>query len=62
MVKEENKSRVLECLKCGHEWRSRTSKPPGVCPECKSPGWDVPERLPWWKGCGIRVERVKRID
>lgn len=32
------------CLRCGHEWIPRGSKPPGTCPGCKSPYWNKPRQ------------------
>jgi predicted Zn-ribbon and HTH transcriptional regulator len=34
----------LECLKCGHTWHPRTNELPGVCPRCKSPKWQEPNK------------------
>ena len=31
---------LLACLRCGHGWRARVSRPK-VCPQCKSPQWDI---------------------
>ena len=31
----------LRCLRCGHEWFPRTENIPKVCPNCKSPYWNV---------------------
>ena len=34
-----------KCERCGHEWIPRNKKTaPRVCPECKSPYWDVPRK------------------
>ncbi len=32
-----------KCERCGHEWVPRTysDKEPRVCPQCKSPYWNV---------------------
>ena len=32
------------CLRCGHEWAPRKEETPRVCPECKSPYWNVPKK------------------
>lgn len=29
-----------DCKKCGHAWRLREDKKPGVCAKCKNPKWD----------------------
>lgn len=34
---------MIECLKCGHTWEPRTSRP-ARCPECLSKYWDVAGR------------------
>jgi predicted Zn-ribbon and HTH transcriptional regulator len=35
---------VLSCqCRCGHEWITRESERPRVCPKCKSPNWDRPK-------------------
>lgn len=35
---------VLSCrCRCGHEWITRTTERPRVCPKCKSPNWDKPK-------------------
>lgn len=34
----------LTCLRCGHVWLPRFFKRPGVCPICKSYGWDTPRK------------------
>ena len=36
---------ALQCLRCGHEWNTRTERKPVQCPRCKSPAWDR-NRLP----------------
>ena len=34
-----------KCERCGHEWIPRNKKTaPRVCPECKSPYWDIPRK------------------
>lgn len=40
------------CTRCGHEWVPRASKPPRVCPHCKSPYWDRERRTPGGRGEG----------
>jgi len=35
--------RILNCLRCGHEWPSRLPEPPAKCPRCKSELWDQPK-------------------
>lgn len=38
---------VYVCERCEHEWIPRNkTKPPRVCPLCKSPYWDRPRRNP----------------
>ena len=32
------------CLRCGHEWDSRTPDKPKCCPACKSYRWDMPRQ------------------
>ena len=32
----------VKCLKCGHEWVARTSKPK-ACPNCKRYDWNKKE-------------------
>jgi predicted Zn-ribbon and HTH transcriptional regulator len=40
------------CLRCGHEWLPHKLRVgelphiPRVCPQCKSPYWNVPRRNP----------------
>jgi DNA-directed RNA polymerase subunit RPC12/RpoP len=29
------------CERCSHEWFSRTTGDPMVCPQCKSSWWDI---------------------
>lgn len=31
----------FECKRCGHTWHPRSSKPPRVCPKCKSSRWNI---------------------
>lgn len=34
-----------KCERCGHEWFPRNEKrEPKVCPNCKSPYWNVPKK------------------
>ena len=34
-----------KCERCGHEWLPRNEKrEPKVCPNCKSPYWNVPRK------------------
>jgi DNA-directed RNA polymerase subunit RPC12/RpoP len=35
-----------KCERCDHEWapRSPGAPPPRVCPNCKSPYWDIPRK------------------
>jgi hypothetical protein len=34
-----------KCERCGHEWSPRNEKrEPRVCPNCKSPYWNVPKK------------------
>lgn len=37
--------RVRKCLRCGHEWFSRTEEKPVCCAKCKSPYWDRPAKV-----------------
>jgi predicted Zn-ribbon and HTH transcriptional regulator len=39
----EIKIKGLKCCRCGHIWVPRKKKKPRICPECKSPYWDVPK-------------------
>lgn len=32
--------KILECLRCGHEWMPRKKKTPKMCPKCNSPYWN----------------------
>ena len=32
------------CLRCSHEWRSKTTEKPTICPKCKSPYWNKPKK------------------
>lgn len=34
----------LTCLRCGHEWNTRSERKPVQCPRCKSTRWDTPRR------------------
>jgi len=36
---------MLKCLRCGHEWHPRNTKPPKFCPNCNSPYWDKERRI-----------------
>ena len=29
-----------DCRRCGHTWRVRNDRRPGVCPKCKDAKWD----------------------
>ena len=44
---------ALQCLRCGHEWNTRTERKPVQCPRCKSPAWDR-NRLPVYLSPGER--------
>ena len=33
----------LKCKRCGHEWNPRQENV-RICPECKSPYWDVEKK------------------
>lgn len=33
---------TLSCLRCEHTWSPKESRPPKVCPKCKSPYWSRP--------------------
>jgi len=37
---------LLNCLRCGHNWRPKSDKLPKVCPnpKCKSPYWNKPRK------------------
>lgn len=37
------KLKKLECKRCEYGWVARTEEPK-VCPQCKSPYWNVPRR------------------
>ena len=43
------KVKILECLRCGHEWIPRGKKPK-QCPKCRSPYWDKPRQEDILKG------------
>ena len=32
----------FQCQRCEHQWIPRTGEEPKVCPNCKSPYWNVP--------------------
>jgi rubrerythrin len=32
------------CERCGHLWRGRIPEDPIVCPQCKSPYWNIPRK------------------
>jgi predicted Zn-ribbon and HTH transcriptional regulator len=34
------------CERCGHEWvkRSKHTRPPLVCPKCKTAYWNIPKK------------------
>jgi predicted Zn-ribbon and HTH transcriptional regulator len=32
------------CERCGHEWVPKSKNLPRVCPNCKSPYWDIPRK------------------
>ena len=34
----------LICLRCGHRWTPKKGTPPGTCPSCKNPYWNVERR------------------
>jgi len=34
----------LACLRCQHTWIPRKPEKPMVCPDCKSPYWDIPRK------------------
>jgi predicted Zn-ribbon and HTH transcriptional regulator len=36
--------KVFQCLKCGHDWASRSERPT-ICPKCKSAYWDRPKTV-----------------
>lgn len=39
--------KLLNCLRCKHEWISKRKQLPKVCPKCKSPYWNKKrERCP----------------
>lgn len=33
-----------ECSRCEHQWAARKKQVPIVCPECKSPYWNLPKK------------------
>lgn len=33
-----------KCDRCGHEWLRRGHDDPKVCPQCKSPYWNIPRK------------------
>src|ERR1035437_1688309 len=35
---------LMNCKRCGHEWRPRVEGHPVQCPKCKSPYWDREKR------------------
>lgn len=42
--KIENKLKICECLRCGHDWGSRLPLPPRFCPRCHSEAWSRAKR------------------
>jgi len=42
-LKSISRVRTAACLRCGHEWALRSVKP-RVCPNCRTPYWDVPAK------------------
>lgn len=38
------KVRICRCERCGFDWQPREgNQNPKICPECKTPYWDVPK-------------------
>lgn len=54
---------MLICKRCNHEWKSRTSAIPNICPRCKSKKWDKEKIRSWEKEDIIKTskESIKRI-
>jgi Zn finger protein HypA/HybF involved in hydrogenase expression len=43
-MKKEIKIYECGCERCGHKWITRSEDIPKVCPNCKSPYWDIPRK------------------
>ena len=44
--REKQRSCMVKCPNCGHEWFPRDDKrEPKVCPKCKSPYWNKPRQM-----------------
>ena len=41
---KEIKMLECKCEKCKHKWITRSDEKPKICPNCKSPYWEIPEK------------------
>ncbi|MFA5724087.1 MAG: hypothetical protein WC979_07565 [Candidatus Pacearchaeota archaeon] len=38
------KVKGYKCERCPHKWISRKKERPKICPSCKSPYWNIPNK------------------